>query len=281
MPHSIEITPQQLVNDAAGLIQLLPAGTEVFVPFLPNADFSATVIACRRLSQLGLKPVPHVAARAFTNEFELGLAFSQVRHAGADGLFLVAGDITRPAGAFASSLDVLESGLIDKHGFKRVGFAAYPQGHPKLSELELGDALANKISHARAMKAKCFLVTQFGFSFDPVARWLRRPEVLDCGLPIRIGIPGPARVRALMAFAMQCGVAASVRALSGRSDAQAAWLGGWRPDSLVDSLVRLQDGQDCQLETGIHWFAFGGLEPTLASMKKSALLSVRATEDAM
>jgi len=130
------------------------------------------------------------------------------------------------------------------------------------------------------MMAECFLVTQFGFAFDPVSRWLIRPEVLACGLPIRIGVPGPARVRALMAFAMQCGVTASVRALSGRSDARAAWLSGWSPDALVDSLVRLQDNEDCQLELGIHWFAFGGLRPTLASMEKSSSLSLTIAEGA-
>jgi len=268
LEQSIELTPRQIAREHAYFSRRLPARCKVFVPFLPRVDFDASVDACARLTGLGMTPVPHIAARAFSSTGELSSALYRLRQLGVDSLFLIGGDIASPCGPFTSSTDVLASGLIERYGFRQIGFAAYPQGHPKLVPAELEAILSTKLAYARAANLTCFLVTQFVFSAKPIERWLNRPAMLACRVPFYIGIPGPARVRALLAYAVRCGVAESAKALRVRGDARAAWLGGWVPDDLAESVMGLSADRADVLDIRIHWFAFGGFEPTAGCMQK-------------
>ena len=273
MLDSVEITPTQLKGQEAELISRLPLGTEVFVPCLPRADFDATVCACDQLAQWGLTPVPHIAARRFASVDELAIAFGKLRQVRVEALFVIGGDTTRPAGSILSSLDVLGSGLIDEYGFARVGFAGYPEGHPHISEETLNRVMLEKLSQVGSMKASCFLVTQFGFTVDPIARWLDARATSAWTAPLRIAIPGPARVRTLLSFASQCGVVASLKGLSNRPDARAAWLSGWTPDSLIGALAERRLAYAGRLDVGWHWLSFGGLSPVLNYMNKAQRMS--------
>jgi methylenetetrahydrofolate reductase (NADPH) len=53
--------------------------------------------------------------------------------AGVDRLFVIAGDLDKPAGVLNSSLELIESGVLHKHGIVEVGIAGYPEGHPLLA----------------------------------------------------------------------------------------------------------------------------------------------------
>merc|ERR1711964_420103 len=114
---SIEATPRQILT-TEHLPDLLPAGTCVYVPFLPKGQFSDTLEASRRLLDLGMQPVPHVPARMAQSRGQLRDWLAQLDESGVDRLLLIAGDSDAVAGPFPDTLAVLESGLLAQFRFQ-------------------------------------------------------------------------------------------------------------------------------------------------------------------
>ena len=65
---SIEATPAAARNGGLGL---LPAGTCVYVAFVPGEEWRNVVDAACRIRAANLTPVPHLPARSITSEGEL------------------------------------------------------------------------------------------------------------------------------------------------------------------------------------------------------------------
>lgn len=248
---SLEVAPRQLAaaDDAV-------AGTEIYVPQLPQAAWRTTVAACERLRSAGLVPVPHLAARSLASAAELDERLAQLAALGVDRLLLIAGDEPR-AGAFADTLAVLETGLLTRHGFRRLGVAAHPEGHPHAGPDELQAALAAKVEYAESTATQLWVVTQFAFASEPLLAFLRHMMGTHPGVPVRVGIPAPAKPRTLLAFAVRCGVGASARTLT-RRPGVVRLFGKWTPDALLaDLAVHCAATPDSPL-AGIHVFTFGG-----------------------
>ena len=128
----------------------MPAGTEVFVTFLPQESVLRTVEICVGLRGAGFTPVPHIAARGFPDVSVLDDYLTRAHgEAGVDRALVIAGDIDTPKGPFSQSLDLLQTGLLQKHGIKLVAFAGHPEGHPKAPDDVMFDALKRKIAYAR------------------------------------------------------------------------------------------------------------------------------------
>lgn len=252
---SIEVTPERILRGPA-LDALLPGGSPVYVPYLPHARFADTVDACRRLIADGLVPVPHFPARTVASRGQMNERLGALRDIGTDRLLLIAGDAPRVAGPFRSTLDVLESGLLLEHGMRSFGVAGHPEGHPQAGLAELDRALRLKQEYAANTGSDLWIVTQFAFSSGRILDWLRRLALSGNRLPIRIGIPGPARLRTLIAYAAHCGVSASARVLR-RQPSAARLLTYWTPDGLLRDLA-YHRGPD-PLFDGIHLFPFGGV----------------------
>jgi len=255
---SIEATPKQLERVGA-LDLLLPAGTVVYVPFLPRAAMADTADACRRLTAQGLRPVPHLTARSLTNRQKLIESLSRLADSGAESLLLIAGDRRRAAGPFKSTLDVLDTGLLQEYGFRGIGVAGHPEGHTAADPEVLNDALRRKAAYARESESAMWIVTQFAFSGAPVISWLERVRDEGLDLPVRIGVPGPAKVQTLLRYAVQCGVAASSHMLARRPGAVSRLLGRWTPDEMVAELALRSVASPKLPIAGIHVFPFGGL----------------------
>lgn len=258
---SIEATPKQLQRHNQ-LAALLPAGTSVYVPFLPRASIRDSADACRRLSAVGLKAVPHLAARATTGRVQLAESLSRLADAGADSLLLIAGDRRRPAGAYKSTLEILDTGLLQRCGFRSLGVAGHPEGHHAAGEDRLFDALREKLTYARESASHVWIVTQFAFAAEPVSRWLARLREEGIELPVRVGLPGPAKVQTLLKYAVQCGAGASSQMLSRRPGAVSRLLNRWTPDDMLRDLARYAGDRRANAElaiAGIHVFPFGGL----------------------
>ena len=256
---SVELAPRQLRDDAY-LTEHLPVGTEVYVPFPPKAHWHETVAACRRLLALRLVPVPHLAARSVRDAAALDARLAQLADAGVDSLLLIAGDAAQPVGPYRDACAVLETGKLLEHGFRRVGLAAHPEGHPKASAADLAAALMRKREYAAATGTDIWLVTQFVFAAAPAIEWLE--GLHGIGVPVRVGLPGPAQLRTLIAFAVRCGAGASMKALTRRPDIVRLF-GSWSPDEPLRDLAAYRAAQPASPLAGIHLFAFGGL-PALA-----------------
>lgn len=260
---SIEATPKQVASMDGGFDALMPAGSTVYVPFLPGADFAETIEAARRLAASGMRPVPHLAARAVPGREALDRWLARLAEAGADSLLLIAGDLAKPAGPFSDTMQILDTGLLQRHGFRAVGVAGHPEGHPAADDAALAGALAYKQVYARETGTDMWLVTQFAFEVAPVTAWLDGLRDAGIALPVRVGLPGPAKLRTLISFALSCGVATSARALMKRPDIAGKLLGRWHPEELVTGLAGYRrDNPDGPL-AGIHVFPFGGVKQSI------------------
>jgi methylenetetrahydrofolate reductase (NADPH) len=187
----------------------------------------------------------------------------RMRDAGADAILLIAGDRRQPAGAFHDTLDVLDTGLVEGSGFRRIAVAGHPEGHAKASDEALITALRRKAAWARETDSEIRIVTQFAFSAAPVIDWYARMSAENIGIPLRIGLPGPAKTQTLLRYAAQCGVGASARMLMRRPGTVSRLLSRWSPQEMIESLADgLPERRGMPVE-GVHVFPFGGLSRTI------------------
>lgn len=254
---SIEATAAQ-VEAADDLHHWLPPGTQVYLPYLPDMGFADMLGACRKLVGAGLRPVPHLAARRIAGPAELAEALPRFTDAGVDSMLLIAGDRREPAGAFADTLQVLETGMLADHGILRLGVAGYPEGHPDADWQSLSGALAHKVDYARRTGTEMWLVSQFVFEASTLFNWEQALRSAGVALPVHAGVPGPAHIRTLVSYALKCGVNASTRMLA-RNPGALKLLGRWSPATLVGDIDAYRAVVPQTLLTGVHVFTFGGL----------------------
>ena len=257
---SVELSPRQL-GSTGPLTDYLSRGTRVYIPSIPGVAWRETMAACQRLSAEGILPVPHLPARLMKSEEQLDERLGELAEAGVSDLLLVAGDHRRAAGPYQDTLDVLESGKLVQHGFRRLGVTAYPEGHPVAARGDLETALSRKIAYANATDTDMWIVTQFTFASAHAIAWLAAMQDRGCPLPVYIGLPGPARLRTLLAYASRCGVRASARALT-RQPSVIRLLKSWSPDDLLQGLAQYRVESAGTTLAGIHLFTFGGLPRT-------------------
>lgn len=238
-------------------------GTEVYVNFLPNGDHGAVLDTATRLRRAGFEPVPHVSARSLADRATLADFLARlVGEAGVRRTLLVAGDRTQPAGPFASSLDLLASGLFEASGIAAVGVAGYPEGHPLVAAETLDAALLDKSNRAAAAGLDFFVVTQFAFEAAPVLAWLARMRAAGMTSPVRIGVAGPASLATLVRFAVRCGIGNSLRTLRLRTNAVGRLLADARPDELLHDVAVGLAALPAHDGVGLHFFPFGGIAKT-------------------
>ena len=260
--YSVEITPAGAAR-IGSFATHLPAGTTVNVTFLPGSDIAGTVSVCRRLRAEGFNPVPHLAARSLTGRSQLERTLDElVTHAAVTEVLVIAGGVDRPLGPFASSMDLLETGLLERRGIRTVGVAGHPEGSPDIPAPELARALARKNAWARDTGLDVYIETQFCFDADTVAAWERRLRADGNRLPIRVGVPGPATVKTLLRFAQVSGVGPSMLFLTRQARSVTRLLAQQQPDRFVARLAELVAADPGSLVRGLHFYPFGGLAKT-------------------
>ena len=195
---TIETTPGSALKIPDYRDHLRPGAT-VSVTFLPGSDFADTVTTAKRLKDEGFKPAPHFAARSIPSRaaFEANLKRLQ-DEVGVEEVVALGGAVNTPVGAYESSMQLLDTGLFDKYGVKRIGLAGHPEGSPDISDKGLAEALTWKNAFAERSDAEFYLATQFCFEAAPIIAWDR--AIRDAGnrLPIHIGIPGLATLKTLI-----------------------------------------------------------------------------------
>jgi methylenetetrahydrofolate reductase (NADPH) len=241
--------------DACG--DLLEPGTAVYISMPPGQTYQGTVALATRLRQAGFRPVPHIAARRIASRDALDEYLARVAgEAGVDSALVIGGDRDRPSGPFDSSLGLLETGLFQRHGIAHVGVAGYPEGHPRIAASALDAALAAKKGLAQNAGIDLQIVTQFCFESEPVLVWTAKMR--GHGLPVRVGLSGPASLPRLLRFAALCGIGNSVRALKARPWAITRLLVEAGPEAVVRDIASPGGAPIA----GIHFFCFGGLMRT-------------------
>jgi methylenetetrahydrofolate reductase (NADPH) len=240
--------------------KLLGRTGRIYVSHLPLQTWEQSVAAAIEVQEAGFTPVPHVPARHLANAGELDQLLAQLtRKAGVEHLLLIAGD-RAPIGSFASSGEVLRTGLLQRHGIRRVSVAGHPEGHPQISNDELRAAELDKARLAQEAGFELGFVTQFAFDAAPLVQWTRELRARGLHNPIHIGLAGPARLSTLLQYALRCGVGPSVKALSGRAASFGRLLGERGPEALVRELAREREAG--LAIDGVHFFSFGGIVRT-------------------
>jgi methylenetetrahydrofolate reductase (NADPH) len=256
---SIEISPR---DDFAGerLRELFDPGMTVFVNHPGSVTHHDIVAACARLWRAGFNPVPHIAVRRLASFTQANDFLQRAAEAAVTAALIIGGDPDHPVGPFPDAYDLLASGLVGHHGLRKVAFAGYPEGHPRIASRALDEALRAKVELARRQGLDVSLLTQFGFDAAPILRWIAGLRARDIVCPVLVGIAGPATVATLAKFAVRCGIGESLRALARGHTAFARILAEAGPDALIRALVAEEDpGRPID---GLHVFTFGGVRRT-------------------
>jgi len=261
---SIEVTPNgaQKIDSFAAC---LAPGSTVNVTFLPGSNPMDTVAVAQRLYQDGMRPVPHIAARSIRDGDQLdGLLALLVRDAAVDEVLVIGGGVDRPVGAFDCSMQILESGLLQKHGVRRVGVAGHPEGSPDITDEDIAAALDAKNAIARRDGLDIYIETQFCFEADLVLAWEKRIRAMGNRLPIHVGVPGPATIKTLFRFAQISGIGPSMRFISKQARNVTKLMTVQSPHLLLAGLARgMAADPDC-LIAHFHFYPFGGFAKTAA-----------------
>lgn len=263
---SIEVTPRELAT-LLSLDRLLAAGTPVFITWLANTGFGGTVTAARRIAAEGMRPVPHLAVRALRSEHEADDVVGRLAtEADVRWVLVIAGSLERPAGPYAATMDLLASGVLQRHGINRVGVAGHPEGSPDVPGPDLTRALAEKNCFAVATGLDVHILTQFCFSGEPVVAWERSIREQGNALPVHVGLPGIASVATLVKFGLRCGVGPSLAVMK-KQAGNVFKLASARPqypDRTMARVVRSAADDGSSLYRSFHFFPFGGFERTAA-----------------
>ena len=255
--YSVEVTAHDTRSIDTVIDHARPE-TEVFIANLPNEKSRMVVEAARKLSRSGLVPVPHIVARntASTGELEQLLAALRTE-ADVNRALILGGDRENSAGNLQSALDIIETGLLQKHGITAVALACYAESHPRIPEDVLWQALHDKLRAAKQAGLQTLLVSQFLFDPQPLIRFARLLREKGVDAPLRVGIAGPAERTKLIRYALRCGVGASLRVLRSRGDLARNVLAGETPDDLLGTIAEANAADPSLGITGAHFFTFG------------------------
>lgn len=263
--YSVEISPTSEKVVASALERLEP-GTEVYLTWIPGEDVFRAIAPAGALRKKGLYPVPHIGARHLESVAQLDDLLGKFAAEGVDRLLLIGGERDKPLGPFDSTMQVMQTGLLQKHNFRKAGISGFPEGHPKLSPQILGESTVAKMKYAREIGMDVWVVTQFAFEGEPIAEWLKGLRALGVDIPVHIGLAGPAGIATLTRYAMQCGVGNSIRALT-KSASFGRLLTERDPKPVIeDLLAAAPNGDPSAMPLGIsslHFYTFGGLKKTV------------------
>lgn len=256
---SIETTPGSALKIPDFREHLRP-GITVSVTFLPGSNFADTITTAKRLKAEGFKPAPHFAARSIRSrrDFEDYLIRLQ-GEVGCSEVVALGGAVNHPLGEFDSSMQLLETGLFDKHGITRIGLAGHPEGSPDISDRALNEALTWKNAFAERSDADFYLATQFCFQAAPIIAWDLALREAGNRIPIHLGIPGLATLKTLINHARACGIGASMRVLTRQAKNITKLLNVRAPDGLVAELAAYKASDPgCGIRQ-LHVYPLGGL----------------------
>ncbi|MEU2424884.1 methylenetetrahydrofolate reductase [Streptomyces sp. NPDC007851] len=258
---SLEITGKD-VKELRSAAAQIPPGTRVNITFLGNESMALRVEAARVVRELGFRPVPHVSARRLRSQEDLKDYLAALAEAEAvEEIVVIGGDPPEPEGPFPDALSVISTGLLGAHGVRQVNIAGYPEGHPKIDDDVLWQAVEQKWAALREQNLACSVTTQFGFDTGPVVAWIEKLRAREIDSPIRVGVPGPAGVQRLLRYARRFGVQSSASVVQKYGLSLTGLLGTAGPNRFVESLESELD-TDRHGDVSLHFYTFGGVRAT-------------------
>lgn len=263
--YSIEVLPKTAAK-VGSFRELLPRGTRVYIAHVVGTPFEEMLSTARRLGDEGFAVMPHLPARLVPDAETLTRWVGCYREeAGVTEALVLAGGTSSSRGPYRSSMALLETGVFDRFGFRRLHLAGHPEGSrdidPDGCTTGADHALIWKQQFSTRTDAQLALVTQFGFDPDSLIRWAERIAALGVSLPIHVGVAGPAKLQTLIKYAVSCGVGPSLKVLQKRARDLTKLLLPYEPADYLAALeAHRRRHPDCNLAQ-VHVFALGGIEP--------------------
>ena len=260
---SIEVMPRTL-GKVADMSALMAPGTRVYIAHIEGTPFEDMLGAAKRLASEGFEVMPHFPARIIADAAMLeDWIKAYAGEAGVREALVLAGGVAQPLGAFDSAMQLLETGLFEKHGYNRLHVAGHPEGNrdidPKGGTAVVDAAVRWKQEYARATGTEMALVTQFAFDAAPVIGWAERLAGDGITLPIHVGIAGPGKLQTLIKFAIACGVGPSLGVLQKRAKDLSKLLRPMEPTEVATALAAHRAAHPESLIERLHIFPLGGI----------------------
>ncbi len=267
---SIEVMPRtaKKIDDFR---RILPKKTTVYVAHLEDTPIEEMFFTCKRLLHEGMSPMPHIPARIIRNTGELEDWVKEYSSLGVNQSLLLAGNGKNPKGELFNSIQMLETGIFEKHAFKKIQVAGHPEGNKDIDNdgtLEKTvNALKAKQKFALKTKLKIGITTQFCFDLRAIIEWLEVLEREQIDLPISLGLAGPTRLQTLIKYAIVCGVGPSISVLKKRAKNLTKLLLPFEPTEMVDTLNSYKKNKLFKNVHSLHFFPLGGIEASAAFVR--------------
>jgi methylenetetrahydrofolate reductase (NADPH) len=262
---SLEVMPRTAAK-IESFADILPAGSRVYIAHIDGTPIEDMVATAKRIAAEGMQVMPHLPARIIPDRATLNDWLARYAgEAGVDQALLLAGGLSTPKGDFHSSMQLMETGLLDAHGITRLHVAGHPEGNRDIDrhgDTVIMEALRWKQDFANRTDAKMAIATQFCFDAAPIFDWAARLKEGGVDLPIHIGVAGPAKLQTLVKFAMTCGVGPSVRVLQRRAADVTKLMLPFTPESLLRDIAARKAADPALQIEAVHFFPLGGIKAT-------------------
>jgi len=262
--YSIEVMPRT-AEKVEDFRDLLPEGTRVYIAHIEGTTIEEMSATAKRLSMAGMEVMPHFPARIIKDKVMLGDWIARYQgEAGVEQGLILAGNPAKQLGEFDCSMQLLETGMFDKAGFKRLHVAGHPEGNrdidPDGSDKNVMEALRMKQDFSNRTDAKMALATQFCFEAKPVISWIDALTKAGIDLPVHIGIAGPAKLQTLIRFAIACGVGPSLKVLQKRAMDVTKLILPYEPTDVIHELAAHKAANPEFNIAQVHFFPLGGIK---------------------
>ena len=232
----------------------------VYITYLPDASENEILETIEFVSKNNLTPITHLPARTMKNLNHVHQFLSQVRERTDSKKILVIGGGGNQLGQITSSLEILNSGLLEENDFNKIGIAGHPEGSPDISQETIDNFLNDKFELTKTKGLNLELVTQFFFDAAPFINWCEELTKKKITIPVRVGFPGPASFKTLLNFGIMSGVGNSINFLKKNSSKVSDLLTKTSNDEMLISLAEFAN-KNSPLKS-FHCFPFGGFEKT-------------------
>lgn len=233
------------------VLEHVPTEVPLSITVTEAKGLEPTLALTERLTQQGYRATPHLAARLFTGDQQVAEVADRLTEAGVSSIFVIGGDAPEPAGEFTDARGLLDS--LERQGrrFETVSIGGYPEGHAKIDDATLSEALRTKAPHANG------LITQACFDAKVLGAWAADVARDGISLPIKVGLPGPVNRQKLIRISAGLGLGQSARFLAKQQNMVWRFLlpGAYDPMKLVKKLGAVTARTPTHI-SGLHLFTF-------------------------
>ena len=250
------------LNSAAEAIDALPEKSRVSVTASAAKGQDATLELAEELIRRGHHVIPHFSARLMRDRSHVKDLADWAKDNGVTTAFVIGGDAAEP-GAYHDAHRFMQDLFEHDHGLDTVGVAAYPDGHPLISEDLRRDALFAKQELLAEAGLRGYCSTQMCFDPARIIAWLKAERRDGLTLPVHLGIAGAVERTKLLTIGARLGVGQSLRYLRKNRRSMAKLLGSSAHDP--SDLLEALSSQIAPLGIdGLHVFTFNQVEATAA-----------------